>query len=296
MKEGKKRKKIGKIISPYLMIAPAIISFILFSIYPIIDMIALSFYEWNGFTEKKYVGLKNYDYLFHTAIDFKVALQNTAFYTVAEVVFLILFALVFSLWLQKDTKINALVQRIMYFPTLCSMLAVSLVWSWIMDVDGLLNAVLKFFELPILGWLNDSSTAMISIVIVSVWKGMGYQALLLLSALKSIPAEIYEAAELDNTPPLRKFFCITIPLLSPQLFFMAVNITMTSFKVFDSVRQMTGGGPGNSTLVLVYYIYSYAQGNLKYGIAAAAGVVSLVILMLLSILYFKILDKRVHYQ
>lgn len=296
MKSLKKHKSFKEFITPYLLIGPVMTSFILFTIYPIIDMIVLSFHEWNGFQERKWVGLKNYTYLFDVAIDFEVALKNTIVYTIAEVFFLLLFALIFTVWLQKDSKINALVQKLMYFPSLCSMLAVSLIWSWLMDVEGLFNAVLDFFNLPVLGWLNDSSTAMMSIVIVSVWKGMGYNALLLLSALKTIPAEIYEAAELDNTPPIRKFFRITIPLLSPQLFFMAITITMNSFKVFDSVRQMTGGGPGKSTIVLVYYIYQYAQGNLKYGVAAAAGVILLVLLSILSVFYFKMLSKRVHYQ
>ncbi len=301
MKKTKKKKRhIGRRIAaklpPYLMTAPAICSFLLFTIYPIIDMIRLSFYEWNGLSERKWVGLKNYNYLFNVQIDFKIALKNTLVYTAAVVFFLLLFALIFSVWLQKDSRINGFVQRVMFFPHLCAMLAVSLVFSWLMDENGLFNAVLSFFHLPGLRWLNSSTTAMISVVVVSVWKGIGYQALLLLSALKSIPADIFEAAELDNTPPVRKFFRITIPLLSPQLFFMLITITLNSMKVFDSIRVMTNGGPGKSTLVLVYYIYSYAQANLKYGVAAAAGVVLLIFLLILTVIYFKLIGKRVHYQ
>lgn len=258
--EQKKLKKSKKLqlkrwlsvkIPPYLFTLPAITLFLLFIIYPIINMIRLSFYEWNGLTEEKFVGFKNYDYLFNIQIDFKTALMNTAAYTASVVFFLLLFALIFSVWLQRDSKINGFVQRVMFFPHLCSMLAISVVFSWLMDENGLFNAVLAFFDLPGLRWLNDSATAMMSVVIVAVWKGIGYQALILLSALKSIPTEIYEAASLDNTPPVRKFFRITIPLLSPQLFFMLINITLNSFKVFDSVRILTGGGPGKSTLVLV---------------------------------------------
>lgn len=289
-------RRILGALPPYIMTLPAMASFLLFTIYPILDMILLSFYEWNGLTERKWVGLGNYDYLFNIQIDFKIALKNTLVYTVAVVFFLLLFALIFSVWLQKDSRINSFVQRVMFFPHLCAMLAVSVVFSWLMDEQGLFNAVLEFFHIPGLRWLNDSTTAMISVVIVAVWKGIGYQALLLLSALKSIPADIFEAAELDNTPPLRKFFRITIPLLSPQLFFMLITITLNSFKVFDSVRIMTNGGPGKSTLVLVYYIYEYAQANLKYGVAAAAGVVLLIFLLILTVIYFRLIGKRVHYQ
>lgn len=303
--EQKKLKKSKKLqlkrwlsvkIPPYLFTLPAITLFLLFIIYPIINMIRLSFYEWNGLTEEKFVGFKNYDYLFNIQIDFKTALMNTAAYTASVVFFLLLFALIFSVWLQRDSKINGFVQRVMFFPHLCSMLAISVVFSWLMDENGLFNAVLAFFDLPGLRWLNDSATAMMSVVIVAVWKGIGYQALILLSALKSIPTEIYEAASLDNTPPVRKFFRITIPLLSPQLFFMLINITLNSFKVFDSVRILTGGGPGKSTLVLVYYIYEYAQANLKYGVAAAAGVVLFIFLAILTVIYFRLIGKRVHYQ
>lgn len=301
-KSMKKKKKVNPKrwlsakVPPYLFTMPSIILFLLFIIYPIINMIRLSFFEWNGLTDEKYVGLKNYEYLFNVQIDFKTALMNTAVYTASVVFFLLLFALIFSVWLQKDSRINGWVQRIMFFPHLCSMLAVSVVFSWLMDEHGLFNAVMEFFNLPGLRWLNDSSTAMMSVVIVAVWKGIGYQALILLSALKSIPTEIYEAAALDNTPPVRKFFRITIPLLSPQLFFMLINITLSSFKVFDSVRVLTGGGPGKSTLVLVYYIYEYAQANLKYGVAAAAGVVLFIFLGILTVIYFRLIGKRVHYQ
>lgn len=301
-KTNKKAKKVhfsrwcAANIPPYLFTLPAVILIVLFIIWPIINMFRLSFYEWNGLTEEKFVGFKNYDYLFNIQVDFKTALANTAVYTVSVAFFLLLFALIFSVWLQKDSRINGLVQRIMFFPHLCSMLAVSVVFSWLMDENGLFNAVMGFFDLPGLRWLDDSSTAMMSVVIVAVWKGIGYQALILLSALKSIPTEIYEAAALDNTPAIRKFFRITIPLLSPQLFFMLINITLSSFKVFDSVRVLTGGGPGKSTLVLVYYIYEYAQANLKYGVAAAAGVVLFIFLAILTVIYFKMIGKKVHYQ
>lgn len=295
-RSGRFRRFLANRLPPYVMVAPAMLIFLVFTVYPIVDMILLSFHEWNVVQPKKYVGLANYDYLFNIQIDFKIALENTLAYTVGVVFFLLLFALIFAVWLQKDSRINGFVERVMFFPHLCAMLAVSMVFSWLMDENGLFNAVLHFFRLPGLRWLNDSATAMMSVVIVAVWKGIGYQSLILLSALKTIPADIYEAAALDNTGPVRKFFRITVPLLSPQLFFMLITITMNSFKVFDSVRIMTNGGPGKSTLVLVYYIWQYAQNNLKYGVAAAAGVVLLVILMILTFIYFRLIGKRVHYQ
>jgi len=131
---------------------------------------------------------------------------------------------------------------------------------------------------------------------VSVWKSIGYYCLIIVSALKAIPAEIYEAAELDNTPRYRMFFRIILPLLSPQLFFLLVTITINSFRVFDTVRIMTEGGPGNATDVISFYIYRYAFRHFRIGYASAAGTILMVILMILTAVYFKVLSKRVHYQ
>ena len=176
------------------------------------------------------------------------------------------------------------------------MLSVAMVFQWMMDEKGLLNMVLEFFRLPALRWLNSSATALLSVIVVNVWKNIGYYALILMSSLKAIPAEINEAAELDDAKPLSKFFKITLPMLSPQVFFLLVTITISSFKVFESVRVLTGGGPGDSTQVLVYYIYRYAMTNLKFGYASAAGTFLLAVVLILTVVYFRLPGKRVHYQ
>ena len=132
---------------------------------------------------------------------------------------------------------------------------------------------------------------------MAVWKSLGYYLIIVLASVRTIPAEIMEAAELDNTPVLRKFFKITLPMISPQLFFLLITITISSFKVFDTIQVMTDGGPGNSTDVLVTYIYRYAfKMNAKVGYASAAGTILLIILMILTFVYFKLLGKKVYYQ
>ena len=162
---------------------------------------------------------------------------------------------------------------------------------------GLFNTVLKWFGVAPIRWLDDGNYAMNVIVIMNVWKSIGYYALIILSALKAIPLEIYEAARLDNASPIKTFFKITLPMLSPQLFMLLITITTSSFKVFDSVRIMTGGGPGRSTTVLCMYIYDYAfQRNNSLGLGAAAGVVLMVILMLITLIDFHGLERKVHYQ
>ena len=204
--------------------------------------------------------------------------------------------LVFAISLQRDTKINALAQRVMFLPHICAMLAVSLIWQWLMDEEGLLNMLFEFFELPALSWLNSSATSLLSIMIVVIWKGIGYHALILLSSVKSIPTELLEAAELDDAGKWRTFWKITFPMLTPQLFFLLITLTMNSFKVFDVVRLMTGGGPGSSSDVLVYYIYRYAREYNKYGIGSAAGVILMIILFFFTLIYFRVVEKKVHYQ
>lgn len=290
------RRKVFRILKPYLMVAPAIILLLVFTYYPMIDMIYLSFFDYNLISEKKFVGLENYRRLFTVNIDFWNSLRNTAVYTVANVVFLILLGLLLALWLQKSTRFNAIAQRLMYLPNFVSMLSITLIFEWLMNEEGVFNAILNLFNLPGLRWLNSSSTAMMSIIIISVWKGVGAKALLILGSLKAIPDSINEAAALDAAKPVRKFFKITLPMISPMLFYMVITSVMGSFKVFESVRILTNGGPGNSTDVLVFYIYRYAFESMKLGYASAAGCVLSVILMIFSIFYFRMLSKRVHYQ
>jgi sn-glycerol 3-phosphate transport system permease protein len=255
------------------MVGPAMVFLILFTLYPMINLAYLSLFNFKLARPdlKVFTGLKNYYFLLFVKTDFRIALRNTAVYTAAVVFFLILFAVLFALWFQKDSKLNHFAQRAIFTPHLVAMISCGMIWSWIMDEKGLFNAVFEFLNLPGLHWLNSSDTAMLSIVIVSVWKSVGYYALIVLSALKAIPTDIYEAAELDNTGWFRKFFRITLPMLSPQLFFLLITITIGSFKVFDTVRTMTAGGPGNSTNVISYYIYHYVFNNNQMGLATSAG-------------------------
>lgn len=294
---SKEKKVREKKWLPYLMASPATFFLLVFTVYPVLNLLYLSFFQYNLINpNKKFVGLRNYAQIFFIRDDFLIALRNTAVFSIAHVFFLMLFALLFAAWLQKKKPLNNFAQTAIFTPHLVAMLSCSMVWSWLMDDAGLFNTVLQFFNLKPLRWLNSSDTAMISIVIVSVWKSVGYYALVLVASLKAIPGEIYEAADMDNASAASQFFRITIPMLSPQLLFLLIMITINSFKVFDAVKVLTEGGPGDSTNVLAYYIYDMAFGNFKVGIAAAAGIVLVVILAILTLVYFKVLNKKVHYQ
>lgn len=293
-----KKRQFRENLMMYLMITPAMIFLILFTIYPVLKQVYLSFFSYNLVNPNmKFVGLKNYNAILLIKKDFLAALKNTAIFAAGHVISIMILATLLGVWLQKDAKADKFAQTAIFTPHIIAMISCAMVWSWLMDVDkGLFNQVLGFFQIPPLRWLNSSQTAMISVVIVSVWKSVGYYTLIIIAGLKAIPKEIYEAAALDNTGCVKKFFRLTLPLISPQLLFLLIMITINSFQIFDAVRVLTDGGPGNATDVLAYYIYRQAFSNFKIGYASAAGTVLMIILIILTAIYFKVLNKKVHYQ
>lgn len=287
---------VGRKAIPYMMIAPAMIISAVFMIYPIIYMVYLSFFKWNMIGDMKYIGLENYLSLL-TDSDFIKVLLNTCQFTVGTVAGFIIFGLLLALYLNKNTKINRFLQSVVFTPYVVSLVSIAFIWMWIMDDNlGLLNYVLNFFGIDSVKWLSDPKIAMWSLVLVNIWKGTGYYALIFLSALQSIPSYLYEAAELDRAGRITTFFKITLPMLSPTMFFLVLTGTIASFKVFETINIMTLGGPGNATNTLVYYIYEYGFKYYKIGYASAVGVVLMVIVGLLTLMYFGVLQKKVHYQ
>ncbi len=185
----------------------------------------------------------------------------------------------------------------MFTPHVISMVSVATLFLWMMDSkNGLFNTVLNALGLPAGTFLSSPKTALFSVALVSIWKSLGYYVLLIMAAIQNIPTSVYEAAEMDDTPKLRVFFKITIPMISPTILFTTVVATIASFKVFDSISIMTGGGPVNATNTLVYYIYDYAFRYGKPGQACAAGVVLLVFVCVITFIQFRVSRNRVHYQ
>ena len=284
---------------PYLFILPTMTGLILFTAYPLLNLVYLSLFRGSILKPtKSYKGIDNYTDLFK-GLDYKAALSNTAVYTVFVVILMISVSLLIAVWFQKRRVLHTIGQSIMFTPHLIATMSIAFIWSWIMDQHsyGLLNTLLGAFGIPPVKWLESSNTALGCIIAVNVWKGIGYYCLILMSALNAIPQEIYEAAELDSASKAKVFFKITVPMLSPQLFFLLTTITIGSFKVFDSVNVMTGGGPGRSTEVLTRLIYEYVYGRSNMlGDASAVSMTLVLILSAMSVLYFKALEKRVYYQ
>ena len=302
MEKGRKNKKschIMRILKPYLLIAPAILGIMLFTVYPAIKMVFWSFYDVNQLNpaKTKFVGMKNYVKIFHST-DFVKSLKNTGIYTLWTVVFIMLCAVVLAIWLgRKKDKFSKFTQAAMFLPHIISMISVGLIFAQMMGVNnGLLNEILVAVGLERCQWTQSSSTALMSVILVAVWKAIGYYTVIIMGSLQSIPDSICEAAALDDASKLTTLRKITIPLISPQLFFTLIIMTIGSFKVFETIRVMTAGGPNNSTNSLVYYVYQQVFTKYDIGRAAAGGTVLFIIVGILTILYFALLSKKVHYQ
>lgn len=304
----KKEKSTGQALSKnekrerlmgYLLAAPAVILLFVFTVYPLFYLIYRSLFGGNLITANpKFVGFKNYQTLINSE-DFHKVLGNTITYTLITVVVTIVLAVIIAAWLnsKRNGGLNNVVQTFIFTPHIISMVSVSTLFLWLMDShNGFFNSILTMLGLEPYTFLASPDTALFSVALVSIWKGLGYYVLLIMAALQNIPTSVYEAAEMDDTPKIRTFFKITLPMISPTILFTSVVATIASFKVFDSVSIMTGGGPLNSTNTLVYYIYEYAYRYGKPGQACAAGVILLIFVCLITWVQFQVSKKRVHYQ
>jgi sn-glycerol 3-phosphate transport system permease protein len=283
-------------LSPYLMLLPATCGLALFVVYPLVYLFRASFTNRSLLKPiAKFVGLANYIELFNS-VEFLSVIKNSILYAFLFVSFSIIFALLFAVWLNKSGRIWSFAQSAIFIPYIVSFVTISLVWLWLMEPqDGLLNTLLGALGVSY-PWLSDTKSVIPSLVLVSVWKYVGYYMLLLIAALQNIPRDIYEAVKIDGARARTVFFRITLPLITPSLFFILVVSTTEALRIFDPINIMTQGGPINASSVFVYFIYEYAFKYFRIGYASAAGVILFLIIGVLVGIYFNMLGKRVHYQ
>lgn len=282
---------------PYVLIAPSAICCLLFTVYPMLFGIRLSFFKWDPVTDrKKFVGLSNYRYIFASE-DFRKVVVNTITYMLVILFIGLLIKVLLGVFLNKRTPAHDLVQTVIFTPHLISSVSVAVIFMWIMDPsNGILNMGLDFLGLPTSMWYLGKETALASILMVAIWQSCGHGALLVIAGLRSIPEYVYEAARLDKSSPANTFAKITIPLLSPTLLYMVVTTIASAFTSFDIVKMMTNGGPDNSTNLIAYYVYQQGITFMQYGRGMAAAVVLFVFTATLSAINFFVLDRKVHYQ
>ena len=287
----------GALKNPYVLIAPAVIIALGTTIYALIYCIYLSFMKWDPiFGTKEFVGLYNYKYIFSDEL-FLTALKNTIIFMVVTVFIGLVLKVLVGVFLNKNKPFHNLVQTIMFSPYIIASVAVATIFKYMMQPSGgVFNQVLGLLGLEPSLWYMGEDTALMSLAFITIWQGMGYGVLIVISGLRAIPDYVYEAARLDKSSKSKTFFHITMPLLSPTLFYLLVTSSVGAFTTFDIVSMMTDGGPGTATYMLAYYVYMQGIRFMHYGRAMAASVVLLIITSSLSVLNFAMAGKKVHYQ
>jgi multiple sugar transport system permease protein len=287
----------------YLYISPWIIGFILFTLAPVIASFLLSFAEYDIITAPRWVGFLNFKQLFADAL-FRKSLINTLYYSAVTVPLGIVFSLFLAMLVNVKIRGSYTFRVIYYLPAVTSGVAISLLWRWLFNPDiGLVNYFLGWFGIEPLGWLTSTTWALPAVMIMSVWGSLGGPMLIYLAGLQGIPDQLYEAADLDGANVWQRFRHVTIPMLSPAIFFNLIMAIIGSFQVFTAVYVMTAnaasfepGGPANSTLVYVLYLYRNAFKYLVMGQSCAMAWFLFLIILVLTLLNFKLAQRWVHYE
>jgi len=312
---GKKNR-----FSPLLYLLPALVIIIAFRLLPILYSFFVSFFEWK-IRRGEFLGLGQYRALIHDPIFWK-SLLNTLYFVLGTMPTSLLISLFFAVLLNQKIRAMGTYRTTFFLPVITSLVAVSMVWKWIYHPSlGLANFLLGFVGIKPLGWLNEPtgvlkllgngigfsipnwlggpSLALVAIIIMSVWKGLGYNIVLFLAGLQNIPQQLYEAARIDGAGPFYSFRRITWPLLSPTTFYVLLMTTIVSFQVFTQIYLMTGppvGGPQGTTKVIVYYLFEKGfDAGFDRGYASAIALVLFVIILSLTLLQRKLVERRVYY-
>ena len=285
---GKKKAIQRDRAAAYGMLAPFLLFFVLFVLYPLLKNLYYSFTNYNLGNKTKWIGLSNYRELF-TDYWFLESLRNTAVYALFSVIFLTVLGLFISVLLNQRSRLVKIARTAMIIPYATSMVAVSMIWLYLLDpTTGYVSKLLVALGVgsPPL-WLDDPSLALPSLIGSNIWKNLGYCMIIYLAGLQGIPPELYEAATVDGAGFLQKHWKITLPQIAPVTFFVFVNNCIEAFKTFEQVQIMTQGGPVTATTTVVYQIYVRAFNDFRMGYAAAMSVVLFVIIFAVTMLNFR---------
>lgn len=278
-----KRTAIG-----YSFILPNFIGFFIFILIPVIFSFVLSFMKWDGFNEMEFVGLQNFVRVFKDSV-FRASIFQTLYYVVFTVALTFIASLGLALLVNQKLRGVSFFRSAIFFPYVASIVAVGVVWNMMFQKDfGPINAFLRWLGMQdVPGWTASTTWAIPAVIIVSVWKNMGYFMIVYLAALQDIPVSLYEAATIDGASSWQKFKRITFPMLTPPHFFVFMMLTINSFKIFDLILVMTEGGPGTATTMLSYYIYNQSFISWDYGKASAGSMILFLVVGTITILQFR---------
>lgn len=277
--------------------SPALIGLAVFTIVPVGLSIVMSVFDWPTFGERSFNGVDNYVKLFTSSPDFWPALRNSAVYTLLYVPLSVALSLVLALGLGSRIRGRGALRVLFFIPVVTPMVANVLVWKMMLQPQGLFNGLSQtWFGIELPNFLADPSWAMIMVVVMSVWQGLGYNMLIFSAALEQLPESVLEAASIDGAKGLRRVWSIIIPMISPSIFFATIMTMITSLQVFVQPQMLTGGGPGNATKPLVMYIWEQGFTFGDLGLAAAAAWILFAIIIAITGLQFAAQKKWVHYE
>lgn len=278
--------KTRQTIKAYLFMAPALFMIIVFVFVPIIGSLPLMFYNYSALGKTEFIGWDNFKRAFSDP-EFWISIKNSIVFVVVVPVIQIL-SILLALLVNRKLKGISIFRTLIYIPVITSMVAVSIIWGFLFDPSGVINTFLMdagIIKSP-LGFLTSGKTAMLCIMFITIWQGLGYFMMLYLAGLQSVPKELEEAAIVDGANKFKALVKIKLPLLKPYIWFCSLNSVISAVGVFDVVYVLTKGGPYNATLVMNYYSYTKAFTDFEFGYSAAIGAVQAVITSLLSIIVF----------
>ena len=277
-------------MSALIFLLPALLGTLIFIVIPVICSFGLSFVQWDLLNPIKFVGFENYREIFHDGLFYKI-LGNTIVFALSTSLFGVIIPLILASILNTKIRGSEFFKGAYFLPFITPMVVVGVVWAWIFEpIIGFRNHMLHLH----LNWLYDSKLAMPALIVVSVWKLIGYNMIIFLSSLSAISQSLFEAAKIDGANSFQIFKNVTIPMLSPTIFFVVIITAISSFQVFDLIYLMTQGGPFDSTNVLVYAIYKNAFEYFNVGKASAIAYVLFVIILVLTLIQWSLRKKLVY--
>lgn len=283
----------------WIFIAPEVVGLVVLSLFPLISSLVLSFTEWNlvgGLSAIRFIGLDNFVQLFKDD-HFILALKNNVWFTVGTVPLTMLIGIVLAALIHKKLYAKTYFKVAFFIPYICSTVAIAAVWQALYHPSkGPLNQMLLDIGMsnpP--RWLVDTSFSLIAIMVIYIWQVLGYQIIIFLAGMSNIPEELYEAARIDGATGIQQFRRITVPLLGPTIFFLAITSTISSFKVFDLIKFLTNGGPNYSSTVIVYQIYEEGFERFRMGYASAMSWALFLMILLVTSITWISQNRKVHY-
>lgn len=291
-----RRRQISKHLIAYSFILPNLLGFAIFTLIPMVFSLLLAFMHWDGANHVSWAGLENFQRLSRDET-FQIALKNTIYYVVGTVPTTMLASLGLALVLNQPLRGRNFFRTTYFFPYVASLVAVAVVWNLLFFPSaGPVNEALRALGVqnpP--RWSASVDWAMPTVILASIWRGMGYYMIIYLAALQGIPAILYEAADIDGANAWQRFRYVTLPMLTPATFFISIMLTISSFKVFDLIMVMTGGGPGRATNVLVIHTYNTAFREFRFGYSSAIAMVLLVLVLAITVAQFYMERRWVRY-